>query len=471
MDLQYYIIDKMDIDELIKKWVEPFNKNYNGYIFNEKEPRYNLKQFFLYSYCLFRRFGKEWDSYSEKYSELFCRNPSLDYYGCRNPCETNEKEARRNTLEWVVIFEVIRRIGYPYNRSAKENLIKNAEKYLSFAMKNPSDLLHDIMLSSAIENLPDKYEMVEEWYLDWIPNQIRENNLSIHQLTAYFNALNKITDTNEIQEYQEYIEGRIISWIDSPKENPERQILMWARIATRLKCVDNFTSDIKEKIKTNFFNNLKNIHDIEWSNRPIVLEAAYILGDSKIKKYIKSEISRQITPSRFYRFKEIFWFLDENSELNELNDEVLRIKEKCRKNPTKELCLKCMDEPQGECWIRILAKLKGVAPWTHGPFEVADVVVYTLDKGIYFVIKANRIDHQRGEGDILYRQCTKLFSNDHALVLYWNPYDTHPMVIQNIRNIADCMETNPRFEIVDKKYIRQVYKKYKEQKSNNKLKK
>lgn len=120
-----------------------------------------------------------------------------------------------------------------------------------------------------------------------------------------------------------------------------------------------------------------------------------------------------------------------------------------------------MTEPQGECWIRILSKITGRDPWTHGPFEVADVVIYALERGIYFVIKAEPITKQRGEGDVLHRQCTTLLSNDHALVLYWNPFDTAPMVVENIRKIASSMSTNSRFEVVDKKYVRQIYKSYK----------
>jgi len=124
------------------------------------------------------------------------------------------------------------------------------------------------------------------------------------------------------------------------------------------------------------------------------------------------------------------------------------------------MCKSCVDHKKGECWIRILSKITGVRPWTHGPFEVADVVVYTFQKGIYFVIKAKEITKQRGEGDVLHRQCTQLFKNDHALVIYWNTFDTHPSVIEKIRDIASSMETNPRFEVIDKEYIRQVYKQY-----------
>jgi hypothetical protein len=175
-----------------------------------------------------------------------------------------------------------------------------------------------------------------------------------------------------------------------------------------------------------------------------------------------------MTPALFFKLKDIFDFLNESDELIEIQNQVSIIKEKCNQSPTKELCQTCMDEPQGKCWIRILSKITGVAPWTHGALEVADVVVYTLEQGIYFVIKSQNIASQRKEGDILYRQCTQLFNNDHALVLYWNPLDTHPSVIENIRRISRSMKTNPRFEVVDKniyvKYINIISKNLKAEK-------
>jgi hypothetical protein len=190
------------------------------------------------------------------------------------------------------------------------------------------------------------------------------------------------------------------------------------------------------------------------------MDALYKLSTGRIKNTINDKIASEITPSIFFKLKNIFHFLDENNELIELQNEISKIKEKCIQSPSRELCRTCMSESRGRCWIRILSKVTGVAPWSHGGNEVADVVVYTLAQGIYFVIKSNSITSQRGEGDILYRQCTQLFSSDHALVLYWNPSDTHPSVIENIKKIASSIRTNPRFEVVDKKYIRQVYNYY-----------
>lgn len=450
----------MDIDRLINIWVERFNEHYTNYLFSEQEPRYYVKIFFLYSYNLFNRLGREWNEYIEKYSELFRRDPSNDYYGSRNPCEPNDSEARKNSLEWGTIFEIVNKIGFPYNDSAKTKLLANAKKYLSQAKQSPEVNFHDIMLCSAVENLPDYFEEIREWIPTWISSHIQTYETSVHQLIAYLNALKNIPHTDDIK--TELI-NRISSWVVSPTETPRRQILIWARLATRLEWTGIFpNSEAQPKLKTNFFQNLNSVHDLDWANRPIILEAAYKLSDSEGRESIKNEIARQITPSRFFKFKEIFPFLNERDELSELQSEVEEIGEKCQSSPSIELCKRCMSDPQGRCWIRILAKVTGVTPWTHGPFEVADVVIYTFDQGIYFVIKANPITRQRGEGDVLYRQCTELFSNDHALVIYWNTHDTAPTVIERIREAAASMRTNPRFEIIDKKYIRQIHRQYRE---------
>lgn len=65
-----------------------------------------------------------------------------------------------------------------------------------------------------------------------------------------------------------------------------------------------------------------------------------------------------------------------------------------------------------------------------------------------------------GKGDVLYRQCVSLFSVDHALVLYLNLFDTAPIVIEEIKKAALTSKTNPVFEIIDQKYVRQIYRKY-----------
>jgi len=450
----------MKLNELIDQWLRHHNEKYTEYMFNEKEPRWHTKQFFLYSYRLLLRLGhdRNWEEYIERYKDIFRRDPSNDYYGRRSPVDP--QKAWDNSLEWANIFELVELVGFPYNESAKEKMLKNAHKYLEESKNAPEKDCHDIMLCSAIKFLPKDFGRYRDWLLDWISEYINTSDSTPHQLIAY---LSVIENDREHEELQKRLLSKLVSWMKSPTETSRRQILIWARLSTRCEQIlQLLNSNIQKYLKEIFFKCLEEIHHIEWHNLPMILEAAYGLSDSERKEIIQNEIIRRITPSRFFKFKEIFPFLDEREEYAELQNEIENIKEKCRPSTSRELCIRCMEESQGECWIRILAKVTGTTPWTHGPFEIADVVIYTLDKGIYFVIKAISITRQRGEGDVLYRQCTQLFSNDHALVLYLNPCDTFPAVIEKIRTQANSMTTNPRFEVIDKKYIRQIYKRYKE---------
>jgi len=61
---------------------------------------------------------------------------------------------------------------------------------------------------------------------------------------------------------------------------------------------------------------------------------------------------------------------------------------------------------------------------------------------------------------VLFRQCVSLFSIDHALVIYLNPCETAPFIIEKIKKAASNSKTNPRFEVIDNKYIRQIYSEY-----------
>ena len=449
----------MDMNELIDQWLRHHNEKYVEYLFNEREPRWHTKQFFLYSYRLILRLGhdRDWVEYVERYKDLFRRDPSNDYYGHRSPIDS--EKARENSLEWANTFELVGLVGFPYNKSAKEKMLKNAHRYIEEAKASPEKDNHDIMLCSAVKFLPQEFKGYRDWLLSWISEYINTSDPTPHQIIAYLNVL----EDSHGYDLRDRLLKKLLSWIKSPSGTSRRQILIWARLSTRLEWISQFSNpDMQKLLKENFFKCLNEIHSIEWHNLPIILEAAYKLSDFRKKESIQNEIARRITPPRFFKFKEIFPFLDEREEYPELQSEVEKIKEKCRQSPSRELCKRCMKEPQGECWIRILAKVTDTTPWTHGPFEIADVVIYTLERGVYFVIKANPITQQRGEGDVLYRQCSDLFSNNHALILYWNPYDTAPMVIERIRRLAASMRTNPRFEVIDKKYIRQVYKQYKE---------
>jgi len=447
-------------EELMDSWIKFHNKHYINYCYESKEPRWNTKQFFLYSYKLLNRlnYDNRWADYLSKYSEIFRRDPADDYYGYRDPSDPDPEKARKNSLEWANIFELNSLVGFPYNESAKKKMLKRSERFLSNALKSLPYSHHDILCCSAIEFMPEHYRFLSDDFFKWMDEYSSNNEVTPHQIIAYLNALKNFDEYNYLKNI---LIEKLLFWIRNTEETSRRQILIWARLATRIEwCLELSDNDIQETIKTNFFNCLREIYQLDWYNIPIIMDALYKLSTGRIKNTINDKIASEITPSIFFKLKNIFHFLDENNELIELQNEISKIKEKCIQSPSRELCRTCMSESRGRCWIRILSKVTGVAPWSHGGNEVADVVVYTLAQGIYFVIKSNSITSQRGEGDILYRQCTQLFSSDHALVLYWNPSDTHPSVIENIKKIASSIRTNPRFEVVDKKYIRQVYNYY-----------
>lgn len=453
----------MQQNELMEKWIHLHNKHYINYCYEFKEPRYNTKQFFLYSYKLLHRMNSDnrWTDYLDKYSDIFRRDPANDYYGYRDPTDQNPDNARKNSIEWINIFEINNLIGFPYNESAKEKMLKNSKKFLLQSLKSLPDYHTDIMICSAIEFMPNYFGDLRNIFFDWLEIYISENEFTPHQMIAYLNALK---GSDNYKSLRNKIIRKLLYWIKNPEDTARRQILIWARLVTRLEwCPEIFDQEIQRLLRTNFFecfNQMPKPPQSDWQNIPILLEALYCLSTPDMKKRINDIISSEVTPPIYFKLRDIFNFLDEGAELIELQNEIAVIKEKCRQAPSKDLCQTCMESPQGKCWIRILSKTTGVAPWSHGGFEVADVVVYTLNQGIYFVIKSNNITSQRGEGDVLYRQCTQLFNSDHALILYWNPLDTHPSVIDNIRKIASSMNTNPRFEVVDKKYMRQIYKYY-----------
>lgn len=159
--------------------------------------------------------------------------------------------------------------------------------------------------------------------------------------------------------------------------------------------------------------------------------------------------------------KELFKFLRDD-RLQELDSKVKKIKEKCCASPKQADCSACMNKKKGLCWMRILAKVLNVPPGFHGSLEVADTIIYTLNKGIYFVIKAKDIKKQLGEGDVLYRQCTKLFNQDYALIFYLNPNYTDPNIIENIKKIEQSSIHKPKFVVIPNNYLNQIYSKYME---------
>jgi hypothetical protein len=445
----------VEIDDLVDYWLKKFSTHYIEYKNSEKEPRYGDKQFLLNSYIFLQTLSKEnddWNKYLTEFGELFLRDPAADFYGYRSPVARGKE--RENTLEWANIFRIVNLVGYPHNKSAKEKMLINARKYIEEAKKSPGENYHDIMICAAIEFLPNQFESHKEWLASWITESISKSKPTSHQLIAYLGALKGEKHIRLRHRLFEFLR----LWMKNPAGNSEKQILIWARIFNRLDVL-NLQEDI-ESINNNLFKCLRDVYNFtgNWSNTPLILDAIYQLSSEEIKRKIHDKIF-EIVPSKIYRLKEIFPFLDENISLLGLQGEVEGIKEKCE-HISKENCNNCIEDPRGECWMRILAKITGRNPSPHGPTEVADYVVYKFEQGIYFVIKARPVNGK--EGDRLFRQCVKLFSSDHALVFYWNPHETAPSVLKEIREAAASATTKPQFMIVPSECIRQVLRKYKE---------
>lgn len=451
----------MNIDNLKDKWIEQHNKHYPVYYSNEKESRYTTKQFFFQSYLLMKRFSKDqqWIEYLEDYRKIFKRDPDRDWYSHRDP--TDEEFSWRNSFEWVNIFEIISEIGFPYKeKSVRKNMLKYLEIYTKKAVKNPGENGHDFMLIGAFKVFSKEFEKLKQDFISWLNKEIGIKEFTPHQLMAYIVFLKN--EKNEKKLY-DTIETKLIEWIKNPTESEYRQVLIWARLITRFEWWPPH-SDLIDLMKYNFNSCLEKINTMDFSNQTILLEAAFQTLSEKEKVNFQNSIEKAITPAKLFRLREIFPFINENDELTELQAEIEKIPEKCD-HPTNEVCKKCITEKKGDCWVRIISKINQTRPWAHGVSEIADSVLYDDFRGIYFVIKAEPITKMAGEGERLYKQCTQLFTKCHALVLYWNAFDTHQSVIEPIRSIAQGMETDPRFVIVAKKYIRQVYKKYLESKS------
>ena len=160
----------MQPNELVNAWIKYHNKNYINYCFEYKEPRWHTKQFFLYSYKLLGRLNNDnrWTDYLSKYSEIFRRDPANDYYGYRDPSDQNSEKAMKNSLEWANIFELNNIVGFPYNESAKEKMLKRSERFLSNALQSLPNFHHDILICSAIEFMPGYYGLCSPETFDFI---------------------------------------------------------------------------------------------------------------------------------------------------------------------------------------------------------------------------------------------------------------------------------------------------------------
>jgi len=172
---------------LTNYWIKHHNEKYYEYLLSGEEPRYSVKTFFLNSYRFFKIFGREWETYIERYDDLFRRDPSNDFYGLRDP--TDPVRSRENSLEWSTAFEIVAQVGFPHNESAKIKFLKYSREFLAKAMKSPDAKWLDIMLSSAVANLPNEYSAVQKWLPSQLEEWLKKENVGPHQLVAYLKAI------------------------------------------------------------------------------------------------------------------------------------------------------------------------------------------------------------------------------------------------------------------------------------------
>lgn len=448
--------ERLKVDDLVSYWIKKHNEHYSKYLTNYKEPRYELKTFFLNSYNFFKTLKEGWGDYLLGYQNIFKRDPSNDYYKYRDP--TDKSQGRQNSLEWTTAFEILAEIGPPYNDSATRNFYNYSKEFLDKARAASPELeWGDFMLSSAVAHLPDKYPITKKSLPSGLEKYIELKHPGPHQLMIYLKALSKCNDQAEIQKQ---ILSKLTSWIDNPEGTNQAQINVWARLITRMDWLPDLCDDgKKQKIIDNFSRTLGSVYGVYWSYSPMVLEAAFLISSDSQKAGIRKQLEEGLASSSFMGIQELFHFLVEDADALEVQESVRKVHEKCGVS-SRAACKECMTNKKDDCWIRILAKVTDTEPQLHSGFEVADKVIYSLQQGIYVVVKAQEILKQTGEGDVLFRQCVSLFSVDHALILYLNPFETAPVVIEAIKKAAAASKTNPRFEVIDQKYVRQIYQKY-----------
>lgn len=447
----------MQNEELLKYWIESHNEKYYKYILSNEEPRYQLKTFFLNSFYLFKELAEGWEEYLATYEKLFRRDPSSDYYKYRDPIVDNSDQRRKNALEWATLFEIIAQVGYPHNNSAKRNLLDYANKFLSKGIENPASQWFDFMITSVVANLPNDFPSFKEDLPSLISTYI-QNECTPHQYMAYLYALRRYDSHSDLKSK---LIAELLEWIDNPTGNYRSQILIWARLITRMDWLSEINvASVQATLRRNFLRTIDEIYSVDWSNSPMILQALWRCIEEDEQDIILEEMRKEITPSSFLKFREIFPFIHMGDEAMDVESEVISLNEKCSIYPSLADCSNCRDNKKDDCWIRVLSKVKHMQPRLHSGYEVADVVIYDLAQGIYVILKAEPITTSKGGGDNLFRQCVSLFSNDHALVLYLNPHETAPFIIERIRKAASSNSNNPRFEVVDKKYIRQIYKRY-----------
>lgn len=279
----------MKNEDLLNRWLDIHNRNYLEYYFNQKEPRWHTKQFFLQSYYLFQRLKDDgsWDDYIKDYHKIFLRDPNNDWYGRRSPVD--KEKAWENSIEWTNTFFIIRDVGFPYNRSSRKKMSKNLQYYIENALSSPFDNCHDFMICSAIEVFPKTFSSQKDRFIDILEKNSDTKDFTPHQLMAYLKLLKNESDH---QELKEKVQDLLISWINNPEGSENQQVLIWARLLTNMGWWDLYQKYI-ETIKINFNKNLKEIHSIDWNNISIILEAVYISASPEKKMRFRVRLKKK----------------------------------------------------------------------------------------------------------------------------------------------------------------------------------
>lgn len=273
----------MNIETLKNDWIEKHSKYYSEYYSNQKEPRYNLKQFFFQSYLLFKRFSSDtkWLEYMEDYRKIFRRDPNKGWYKYRSP--KDEMKAWINSFEWVNTLEIISEVGFPYKeKSVKKNMLRYLKRFVGEALESPYEDGHDFMLISVIKIFDKEFTSLKKDFINWLEKELKNNNFTPHQLMAYMTFLRNETDC--IGLYRD-VEKKLISWIQNPSGSVDEQVLIWARLLTRLEWWEAY-SGLYSLIIDNFIKNFESVKSIAYNNQSIILEAIFVSLSKKEKVFV-----------------------------------------------------------------------------------------------------------------------------------------------------------------------------------------
>ena len=235
----------------------------------------------------------------EDYCKIFRRDPSNDWYKYRSPVDNGY--AWRNSFEWVNTLEIISEVGFPYKEvSVKKNMLKYLKFFSNEALKSPNQNGHDFMLMSVIKVFNKEFSSLKKDFIKWLKNEIKNDDFTPHQLTAYMTFLRNESDYIEL--YND-VEKKLIAWINNPSDTVDRQLLIWARLLTRLEWWEAY-SDLKCLMIDNFIKNFESVNHLNYNNQSIILEAIFVTLSEKEREEFQQDIERLIIPAKLYRIKE-----------------------------------------------------------------------------------------------------------------------------------------------------------------------